>query len=160
MDNQGRGPRSNQNEGARRNAPSSRRPAGAGQNRPRGSHRPVRNAPGGPRPGGSGSVPARARTATAGIKTAGANRRRPKKHRTIGMILRNIFIVALLSVLLMFFILFLAGFRYMSYKIVRADETTTVKYLGRVDSSDEPTSGLVVYLDMTSRVRASNSTIS
>lgn len=77
----------------------------------------------------------------------------------MGAVIRNIFVVALLSVLIVYFVLYLAGFRYMSYKVVRAEETVSVKYVGRVNSSGDPTGGLVIYANMTARVRASDNTI-
>ena len=162
MDNRGRGPEQNRNQGAPNQHTSTRRPAAgqAGSQQPA-RRRPVRSAPTSTnRPtgtSGTGPVHAQNRPRPAqGAKTTG---RRPKKHRTMGAVIRNIFVVALLSVLIVYFVLYLAGFRYMSYKVVRAEETVSVKYVGRVNSSGDPTGGLVIYANMTARVRASDNTI-
>lgn len=86
-------------------------------------------------------------------------KKKVRKHRSTGAVIRNIFIAALAAVIAVFLILFIAGYRYMAYKVVRGEETVTVKYIGRVDKDGNPTSGRVIYPDKQAKVDAKNGTV-
>lgn len=81
-----------------------------------------------------------------------APKRKSKKHRSLGTTVAIVVVAAAICVLLTFLVLFLLGFRYMSYKVNRADEQITVKYIGRVDSEGNPYDGTVIYPDKTGKL--------
>ncbi len=104
------------------------------------------------RPQGQGQPPRQGQTP---IRTPQPGKKRPvkaKKHRSPAATLGIIVSAAAICVLLTFLVLFLLGFRYMSYKVVRADEEITVKYVGRVDSDGSPYDGTVIYPDKTGKL--------
>lgn len=67
---------------------------------------------------------------------------------TIGIVIA----AAAICVLIAFIILFLLGYRYMSYQVTRFDEEITVKYVGRVDGNGNPYDGTVIYPDKTGKL--------
>ena len=70
----------------------------------------------------------------------------------MGTTVAIVVVAAAICVLLTFLVLFLMGFRYMSYKVTRADEQITVKYVGRVDGEGNPYDGTVIYPDKTGKL--------
>ena len=79
-------------------------------------------------------------------------KRKTRKHRSLGATVGIVITAAAICVLLTFLVLFLLGFRYMSYKVIRADEEITVKYVGRVDKDGNPYDGTVIYPDKTGKL--------